>query len=265
MTAGPDAMSWQGKTILIAGGGGGMGRATADRFLGAGASLALADLDPQRLAGYAAAHGAEQDRLLTLTADVRRVEDCERMVAETLARFGRLDVLINAAGVWVEGPSERMTEAEWDRTLDINLKGTFFACRYAIPALEKTQGVILNIASDAGLIGNAGAAIYCASKGGVVLLTKALARELAPRGVRVNAICPCDVDTPMLDFQAATYGDGDPAGYKARLLSIYPQGSRARFVRPEEVAEFIFQMASPSLAPVTGAALSIDFGTTAGL
>lgn len=258
-------MDWQEKTILITGGGGGMGRATADRFLGAGANLAVADIDEKRLAAYAAAHASEKARLLTVAADVRKVADCERMVTETLARFGRLDLLINGAGVWVEGPSERMTEAEWDRTLDINLKGTFFACRYAIPALEKSQGTILNIASDAGLIGNAGAAIYCASKGGVVLLTKALARELAPRGVRVNAICPCDVETPMLDFQANTYGGGDPAGYKAKLLSIYPQGERARFVRPDEVAEFIFQVASPKLAPITGAALSMDFGTTAGL
>jgi NAD(P)-dependent dehydrogenase (short-subunit alcohol dehydrogenase family) len=258
-------MGWQGKTVLITGGGGGMGRAAADRFLAAGADLAIADIDAGRLADYAAAHAAEKGRLLSIAADVRLVADCERMVREAVARFGRLDLLINGAGVWVEGPSDRMTEAEWDRTLDINLKGTFFACRYAIPALEKTQGSILNIASDAGLIGNAGSAIYCASKGGVVLLTKALARELAPRGIRVNAICPCDVDTPMLDFQANTYGDGDPAGYKAKLLSIYPQGERARFARPEEVAEFIFRIASPKLAPITGAALSIDFGTTAGL
>jgi NAD(P)-dependent dehydrogenase (short-subunit alcohol dehydrogenase family) len=258
-------MSWQGKTILIAGGAGGMGRATADRFLGAGANVAVADIDPKRLAECGAAHAAETDRLLTVAIDVRRVGDCERMVAETLGRFGGLDLLVNAAGVWVEGPSDRMTEPEWDRTLDINLKGTFFACRYAIPALEKTGGVILNIASDAGLIGNSGAAIYCASKGGVVLLTKALARELAPRGIRVNAICPCDVETPMLDFQADTYGEGDPAGYKAKLLAIYPQGARARFARSDEIAEFIFQIASPKLAPITGAALSIDFGTTAGL
>lgn len=259
------SVDWRGKTVLITGGSGGMGRATADLFLAAGADLALADIDAARLAAYADTSQPAADRLLAITVDVRRVADCERMVAETLQRFHRLDVLINAAGVWVEGASDEATEAEWDRTLDINLKGTFFACRYAIPALERSAGLILNIASDAGLIGNAGAAIYCASKGGVVLLTKALARELAPRGVRVNAICPCDVATPMLDYQANTYGGGDPAGYKKRLLSIYPQGDRARFVRPEEVAEFVFQMASPKLSPITGAALSIDFGTTAGL
>lgn len=257
-------MTWQGKTVLITGAAGGMGRAIAERFLADGAALAAADIDAQRLAEMERAQDADA-RFLAIPTDVTRVADCERMVAATLERFGRLDLLVNGAGVWVEGPSDQATEGEWDRTLDINLKGTFFACRYAIPALEKTQGLILNVASDAGLIGNAGAAIYCASKGGVVLLTKALARELAARGIRVNAICPCDVETPMLTFQAERYGGGDPEGYRRRLLSIYPQGERARFLRPDEVAEFVFQIASPRLAPITGAALSMDFGTTAGL
>ena len=155
-----------------------------------------------------------------------------------------------------------MTEEQWDRTLDINLKGTFFACRHAIPHLEKFAGQIINIASDAGLMGNAGAAIYCASKGGVVLLTKALALELAPRGVRVNAICPCDVDTPMLAYQASEFGGGDPQGYIEKLKAIYPQGPRTRFAAADEIAAFILAIAA--LAPITGAALSIDFGTTAG-
>jgi NAD(P)-dependent dehydrogenase (short-subunit alcohol dehydrogenase family) len=257
-------MSWHNKTVLITGGSGGMGYAIAARFLAEGANIAAADIDARRLSDLE--HDMKAGgRFLAVPTDVTRVIDCECMVRSTLDRFGGLDLLVNAAGVWVEGPSDQATEAEWDRTLDINLKGTFFACRYAIPALEKTSGTILNIASDAGLIGNAGAAIYCASKGGVVLLTKALARELAPRGIRVNAICPCDVETPMIKFQAETYGGGNPKAYLDRLLSIYPQGARARFVRAEEVAEFIFQIASPKLAPITGAALSIDFGTTAGL
>jgi NAD(P)-dependent dehydrogenase (short-subunit alcohol dehydrogenase family) len=257
-------MSWHSKTVLITGGSGGMGRAIAARFLAEGANIAAADIDAGRL-GELERDMKAGSRLLPIPTDVTRVADCERMVRSTLDRFGGLDLLVNAAGVWVEGASDEATEAQWDRTLDINLKGTFFACRYAIPALEKTSGTILNIASDAGLMGNAGAAIYCASKGGVVLLTKALARELAPRGIRVNAICPCDVETPMIKFQADTYGGGDPQAYLDRLLSIYPQGARARFVRAEEVAELVFQIASPKLAPITGAALSIDFGTTAGL
>jgi NAD(P)-dependent dehydrogenase (short-subunit alcohol dehydrogenase family) len=143
------------------------------------------------------------------------------------------------------------------------LKGTFFTCRYAIPELEKTGGQIINTASDAGLMGSAGAAVYCASKGGVVLLTKALALELAPKGVRVNAICPCDVETPMLEFQAQAFGDGDPDAYIAKLRAIYPQGARPRFAKPAEIGAFIFAIASPRLAPITGAALPIDFATTA--
>ena len=149
MTDRPSA--WQGKTVLITGGAGGMGLAFAERYIGAGACVALADLDAER-AGAAAKRLGE--RCLAIASDVTRVSDCARMVDETLARFGRLDPLINAAGIWVEGPAETMSEAMWDRCLDINLKGTFFACRYAIPALEKTEGSILNIASDAGLMGN---------------------------------------------------------------------------------------------------------------
>jgi len=252
---------WQAKTVLITGGAGGMGLAFAERYRAAGAWLVLADRDTSRLEAAAKSIGGG---CLTVAADVANVADCARMVEASVARFGRLDLLVNAAGVWVEGPAEEMTEAMWDRCLDINLKGTFFACRHAIPQLEKTGGSILNIASDAGLMGSKGASIYCASKGGVVLLTKALALELAPRGVRCNAVCPCDVDTPMIEYQASVFGRGDPDGYKRALLSIYPQGPRARFATAAEIAEFVFAVTSPSLAPLTGACLAIDFGTTAG-
>ncbi len=257
-------MDWQNKVVLVTGAASGMGLAFARRFAAAGASLALADVQAERVAATAQTLSKEAlgKDTLAITADVARVADCAAMVAAAVTRFGRLDLLINSAGVWVEGPAEAMSEAEWDRCVDINLKGTFFACRYAIPELRKTSGVIINIASDAGLMGNAGASIYCASKGGVVQLTRALALELAPDGVRCNAICPCDVDTPMLAGQAAVYGAGDPEGYTRKLRAIYPQGERTRFVRPEEVAEFVFAVAG--LEPITGACLPIDFATTAG-
>jgi len=248
--------AWQGRSVLITGGAGGMGLAIARRFADAGARIALADLDAERLAAV------ELPGALRIQADVAQVADCERLVAETLAAFGQLDLLVNAAGIWVEGPSELASEADWDRCLDINLKGTFFCCRAALPALLESSGQIVNIASDAGLQGSAGAAIYCASKGGVVLLTKALALELAPQGVRVNALCPADVETPMLAFQAERYGKGDPAGYLERLRALYPQGARQRFIRPDEVAEALWALAN--LEPMTGAALQLDFGTTAG-
>ena len=117
-----------------------------------------------------------------------------------------------------------MTEADWDRVVDVNLKGTFFACSRAIPELKKTQGCIINLSSDAGLVGTPETAVYTASKGGVSLLTKALAIELAPHLVRVNAVCPADIMTPMLQYQADTYGGGDPEGYFKRLLASYFAG-----------------------------------------
>jgi NAD(P)-dependent dehydrogenase (short-subunit alcohol dehydrogenase family) len=255
--------TWSDRVVLITGGAGGIGRAVAEKFLDAGASVMLADQDRARLedaAGALASRGA----VAIVQTDVRRVADCEQMVRVSLDRFGRLDALINCAGLWVEGPSESMTEEEWDRVLDVNLKGTFFACSRAIPALAESGGTIVNVGSDAGLVGNAGAAIYSASKGGVVLLTKALALELAPRGIRVNAICPVDVDTPMLAYQAERYGGGNPEGYLAALLRKYPQQPGARFLRADEVADAILALASPRMAGLTGAAIPLDFGMTAG-
>jgi len=254
---------WAGRVALITGGAGGIGRAVAEKFLDAGASVMLADHHQERLeaaAGVLASRGA----VAITPTDVSRVADCARMLSVTLDRFGRLDALVNAAGVWVEGASESMTEEEWDRVVDVNLKGTFFTCSHAIPALAQTRGVIVNVASDAGLVGNAGAAVYSASKGGVVLLTKALALELAPRGIRVNAICPADVDTPMLAYQADRYGGGNPQGYREALLNKYPQKAGARFLRADEVADAILAIASPRMTGLTGAAIPLDFGMTAG-
>ncbi|MET3120885.1 NAD(P)-dependent dehydrogenase (short-subunit alcohol dehydrogenase family) [Oxalobacteraceae bacterium GrIS 2.11] len=253
---------WHDKTILITGAAGGLGFAVTQRFLAAGANVMLADLSAERLA--AVVQQLDAKRCGTSTINLTSVSDCERMVSETIDRFGRIDVLINCAGIWVEGAADKMTEADWDKCVDVNLKGLFFCCRYAIPHLEKTGGSIVNISSDAGLQGNANASIYCASKGGVVILTKALALELAPRGIRVNAVCPCDIQTPMIEYQAKTYGGDDIDGYYRNLLANYPQGSQARFAQADEIAAFIFAISSPKLVPLTGAALAIDFGMTAG-
>ena len=250
------------RVALVTGGAGGIGRATAERLARDGLRIALVDIDSVGLERTAADLG-DGARAVAIVADVRSFEDCERAIGTAVGRFGRLDVLVNCAGVWVEGPSDEMTEADWDRVVDVNLKGTFFMCRHAIPALEATGGCIVNVSSDAGLWGNKGAAIYCASKGGVTVLTKALAVELASRGVRANAVCPGDVDSPMIEYQARTYGGGDPEGYLRDLLVAYPQRP-PRFIRPDEVAELIAFLASERATPITGAAISIDFGLTAG-
>ena len=195
---------------------------------------------------------------------MRKVADCERMVNTVVELAGRLDVLVNAAGVWVEGPAVEMTEADRDRTVDVNLKGTFFACRCAILELQKAEGSIVNLSSDSGVVGSPDTSVYVASKGGVSLMTKALALELAPYLVNVNAICPSDIMSPMLAGQARDFGGGDDEGYLKRLLTCYAQGDKARFIQPEEVAELVFYLASPAAAPMTGSLVSFDFGTTAG-
>jgi NAD(P)-dependent dehydrogenase (short-subunit alcohol dehydrogenase family) len=249
------------RAALITGGASGIGRATADRLAADGYRLALADIDAAGLDRAVGDLGA--DVALAIPTDVRSFDACAAAVSAAVDRFGRLDVLVNCAGVWAEGPTDTMAEADWDQVVGVNLKGTFQMCRHAIPALEATGGCIVNVSSDAGLWGNKGAAIYSASKGGVTVLSKALAVELAERGIRVNAVCPGDVDSPMLRYQAATFGGGDPDGYFAKLLEAYPQRP-PRFIRPDEVAELIAYLCSERATPITGAAILIDFGLTAG-
>jgi NAD(P)-dependent dehydrogenase (short-subunit alcohol dehydrogenase family) len=252
-----------GKSILITGGSGGMGRAAAAAFLREGAAVMIADIDAAGIEATVA-DLKSLGPISGIRTDVTKADECRAAVDAAVARDGKLDVLVNGAGVWVEGPAQEVAEADWDRAIDINLKGTFFCCRHAIPALIETEGCIVNIISDAGLMGYANTSVYCASKGGVTLLTKSLGLELAPQGVRVNGVCPCDVDTPMIEFQAQAYGEGDPAGYKRKLLALYPQGTRARFATADEVAAFVLFLCSAEAAPITAACLPIDFGLTAG-
>ncbi len=238
---------------LVTGGAGGIGDATLQRFIDGGWRTASVDLQHPHRSG-----------VVNATCDVRRVNQCRAAVQQVVETFGRLDAVVNAAGVWHEGDTAVTTEEDFDRVIDVNLKGTYFISAAAIPHLEKSRGCIINLSSDAGIQGNSGAAAYCASKGGVSLFTKALALELAPRGVRVNAVCPGDVDSPMLRGQASNYGSSEQEYYD-RLLAGYPQREQARFITPQEVAELIWFLAQPGAAPITGANLSIDFGLSAGI
>lgn len=248
---------FDGKVVLVSGAGGGVGAATARLLHSLGAILALTDNNAKTL--YATATPLKATAML---ADITSVMACEEIIARTLKQHGRIDALVNAAGVWTEGETAKATESDWQRCIDVNLKGTFFLCARAIPALAETRGAIVNLSSDAGITGNAGAAIYCAAKGGVTLLTKSLARELAPSGIRVNALCPSDIDTPMLAAQAKA--SPDPQAYTDRLLSLYPQVSDARFLSPDEVAAQIAFLLSPAATGITGSAVMMDFGLTAG-
>jgi NAD(P)-dependent dehydrogenase (short-subunit alcohol dehydrogenase family) len=240
--------------VLVTGAAGGIGNAVVHRFAAGGWRVVATDLT--------APVGPEIEH--SIGADITRVEECQRLVAEAVATTGRLDCLVNSAGVWTEGPFELTEEAAYDLCLNVNLKGLFFTTAAAVPHLITTSGCVVNLSSDAGLQGNSGAAVYCASKGAVTNLTRALALELAPHRVRVNAVCPSDVDTPMLAGQARDFGGDNPDAYLEKLLLLYPQGAAARFAQPAEVAEFIWYLAQPQATPITGANLSIDFGLTAG-
>jgi NAD(P)-dependent dehydrogenase (short-subunit alcohol dehydrogenase family) len=200
-----------------------------------------------------------EDRLVAAPGDVASVAGCEAIAATAIEGLGGLDVLVNCAGVAKVGPIEEIDEAAWDQMLDINLKGTFFCIRASLAALRDSKGNIVNIASDAGLIGDPTMAVYCASKGGVVNMTRAMALELAP-DVRVNCVCPGYVDTDMVRRDEIEQAS-DPVAMEQELINTAPL---KRIATPGEIATAIVYLASDDARFVTGAAFQIDGGTTAG-
>lgn len=251
-------MKLKDKVALITGGSEGMGYATAELFLREGARVVIS--------GRSAEKGAEAERTLKILGevafvqgDVSRDEDVGRMVDETVRRFGRVDIVFNNAGVYLEKVAEETSEEEWDRLIDINLKGTFLVSRRAIPHMKRQGGgVIVNNSSDAGLVGNKACAAYCASKGGVTIMTKAMALDYAKDNIRVNCVNPGVIDTPMVAQEVALADDKEK--YTKQMNADHPIG---RIGRPEEVAKAVLFLASDEASFVTGAALSVDGGLTA--
>jgi NAD(P)-dependent dehydrogenase (short-subunit alcohol dehydrogenase family) len=199
-------------------------------------------------------------RALFLPGDVSQAADCRRAVERTVAVLGGLDILFNNAGVIRRASVTETSEADWDRLLAVNLKSVYLMSREAIPVMERAGGgVIINTASGWGLAAGRRAAAYCAAKGGVVLLTKAMALDHGPRNIRVNCICPGDTDTPMLRDEAAQLG--------VPLDEFLAESARrplGRLVRPEEVARAALYLASEASSGVTGTALVVDGGGMAG-
>jgi NAD(P)-dependent dehydrogenase (short-subunit alcohol dehydrogenase family) len=242
------------RTALVTGASRGIGDAIVARLVADGWGVAAGARSPITRTG---------ETIFPVTLDVTSSASCREAVAAAVDRFGRLDLLVNCAGVIRTGFPTDLTEEDWDLVLDVNLKGAFLMSRAAIPHLMHTGGSILNVASDLGLVGLAEHAAYCASKGGLVLMTKAMALDLAPHGVRVNALCPGNVMTPMLEEEAAAAGSPEEWLEEQRLAQ--PQGESARFIAAAEVAAAVAYLVSDDAAAITGTALSIDFGTTAGL
>ncbi len=247
------------KVALITGGTSGIGEATAALFAREGARIAITGRNQERGQKVVAAIERTGGNAIFLQCDVRFSEHCRRAVEQTTAAFGRLDVLFNNAGVYYPHTTLDCTEEEWDLQMDINLKGAFLMSKFALPAMiAQGSGVIINNSSGWGLVGGDAAVAYCASKGGLVLLTKAMAIDHGQQGIRVNCICPGDVDTPMLPEDARMRGlkwEKYLAGAANR-----PMG---RIGTPEEIAKAVLFLASDDSSFMTGAALVVDGGGTA--
>lgn len=242
-----------GRVALVTGAAAGIGRAVAERLAEEGAALMLGDVDAEAGTALAASIG---DRAVFLAADVSRPDEVAALVQTTIATFGRLDILVNNAGIGSFVPFESLPLEEWDRVQAVNLRAVYVACREALPHLRQSgAGVILNMASQSGLVGQAMNEAYCASKGGVVLLTRSLAREFGPAGIRVNCLCPGGTDTALLR------GFLDAAGRApAQVAEGVPL---RRIARPEEIAAAALFLVSDEASFITGVALPVDGGATA--
>ena len=261
MPAGEETLEQQQgrRSVLITGGTSGIGLAAAQRFAQAGDCVLIAGRNKARgAAALASFKEEERQRVRFVAADVARVSETERLVAACCEAYGGIDVLVNSAGIYREGALEDLGEEELDDILACNVKGVFHMTKAALHALKAARGAVVNVSSDAGVHGNYFCTAYCASKGAVVLFTRALALEVAAFGVRVNAIAPGDIMTPLTEAQLGT-GERREANLR-EMAAVYPLG---RIGTAQEAASLIVFLASARASFVTGAIYGIDGGLTA--
>jgi meso-butanediol dehydrogenase / (S,S)-butanediol dehydrogenase / diacetyl reductase len=245
-----------GKRAIVTGAGAGIGEAIAIRLSGEGARVALADLDEQAVERVA---GGIEGKTLVRRTDVTRSDEVEALVQRVVEEWGGLDVMVNNAGIGVAGTTPETSEEDWERLMAVNLKGTFLGMKYAIPAMRDSGGgSIINISSVAALVGIPERAVYSATKGGILALTKAAAIDHVAEGIRVNCIAPGTVDTPWIDRITAGYDDPEEA--RANMEARQPHG---RFVTPEEIAAMAAYLAADESASCIGACMIVDGGVTA--
>ena len=250
----------QGKVALITGGASGIGRATAILFAREGAAVAVVDRNEAGGQSVADTIARDGGRALFERGDVTRAPDCRRVVKRTARELGGLHIVINNAGIIRRATVLELSEAEWDQVMSVNVKSVFLLSKYAIPLMRQAGGgSIINTASGWGLVGGPKAVAYCASKGAVVLITKAMALDHGADNIRVNCICPGDTDTPMLHDEARQLGEPG-----ARYLAEAARRPLRRVGRPEEIAQAALYLASDASSFVTGISLVVDGGGLAG-
>ncbi|HXW93586.1 MAG TPA: SDR family NAD(P)-dependent oxidoreductase [Terriglobales bacterium] len=247
------------KVALVTGATSGIGEATAILFAKEGASVTITGRNQERGHQLCDTIRRSGGKAIFVAADVRQAEQCRQAIERTVGTFGHLDILFNNAGVFYPHTALDCSEEEWDVQIDVNLKGTFLMSKFALPEMiRRGSGVIINNSSGWGIVGGDSAVAYCASKGGVVLLTKAMAIDHGRRGIRVNCICPGDVDTPMLPQDARMRGlswQDYLAGCVNRPLG--------RIGTTDEIAKAVLFLASDDSSFITGATLVVDGGGTA--
>ncbi len=253
-------MDLTGKVGLVTGSTTGIGEASARAFAGAGATVMLHGRNAERGRAVRAelqATGAQADLVI---GDVADPAFCQSLVDQTVERFGRLDVLVNNAGILPEGNASDTSDETWMSCMQVNLNAVFFLSRAAIAPMAATGGgAIVNLSSEWGLNGEQGFVAYCTSKGAVMQMTRCMALDHAAQGIRVNAVCPGEIHTQMVDEWLASKG-GDPAASLAELAAGIPM---RRVARPEEVAACVLFLASDASSYVTGTRLSVDGGNDA--
>jgi NAD(P)-dependent dehydrogenase (short-subunit alcohol dehydrogenase family) len=253
-----------GMSAVVTGAGSGIGRETALALSEAGAAVLIADIDEKGGAGVVEEIRSAGRKAAFARADVTKLADCEGMVAACVRELGRIDVLVNNAGIVLPGNCETTTEADFDKTFAVNVKGMFLACKAAIPAMVKQGGGhLINIASIAGMVAILDRFAYCASKGAVIAMTRQIAIDYVGKGVRCNCICPGTIHTPLVDKYYREFYAPKGVSKEEMLKMLGDRQPMGRLGRPDEIAGAVVYLASPAAAFATGSSLVLDGGLTA--